>query len=117
MQRTQSTIRPGAVTVERDAAGAVHVVLAENIVQTDNDGTPIYEYDQTRVVTDGGKYRARTLAAWKPLATPEKYEGCVMTANGLMPCVESAKPAALEPAVDRLQETKPIAPTEIPADG
>jgi hypothetical protein len=107
------------VTIEQDANGAVNVVLAENINQKDNDGTPIYEYDQMRVVTDGGKYRARTLASWKPLAAPEKYEGCVMTANGLMPCVESAKPAAIEPAVDLLQEvdTKTSAPAETPADG
>jgi hypothetical protein len=107
------------VTVERDANGVVNVVLAENIAQKDNDGTPIYEYDQTRIVTDGGKYRARTLASWKPLATPEKYEGCVMTANGLMPSVDSVKPAALDPAVDRLQEAeaKTSAPAEIPADG
>jgi hypothetical protein len=91
------------VTVERDASGHIHVVLAENIVQRDNDGTPIYEYDQTRIVTDGAKYRNRTLTAWKPLATPEKYEGCIMTANGLMPIVAAESTERVEP------ETKPEA--------
>jgi hypothetical protein len=98
MQRTESTVRPGAISVERHA-GLVHVVLAENIVQTTRDGSTLFVYDQTRIVTDETRYRTRTALAWKALATPEVYEGCVRTENGLYPriVVDKGARVALDP--------------------
>ena len=88
--KTESTIQPKPITIER-IDDIVHVVLAENVVSNMRDDTQMYEYDMSMVITNVAQYEAnkkRTFAQWKPMVKEATYDGCVMTDNGLYPIAQ-----------------------------